>query len=695
MSRHLEKSIVLISSASSVDREAKVIGTGFAFYRTQYHTYFLTCAHVVKDVGGEENVLVNNTPAEVVAIGNKSGFDLAVLRAVLPSDIRLLKLRILERAKGSKIKILGYYFYGELKRHSAEEIEGEVGERTFLTQSIEGSVEQVTTWKLRITKGLLQKGYSGAPIVDSKQNCVLGVATDMEGNGERGRAISVEALKEIWPDLPPELLDIPKFPKYYFTICICSAVFTFVLGLLSGIAMPNLVSKKYPINIHLINKDMRIKKVDIKSDNSDKVICNYDTPNGDRAVINDCSLVSKPMNVTIEVSKVNNNRPPQGKPDRFETNKNNTRIIKKSELIENDEDPDGNKFKIHQVSPKSVLRVAVIDDNDTIKYTPLNNFVGVDTFDYTLKDSFDEYSNPIEVKVIVKNTKPTGSPINIRFNNKNKQINIDFSNHINDKDRGDKENLTVVVENEETQNDGTVSINPNNNQNLIYTPPQDFTAKDTFYYKVVDRYIDSSGVEFKEESAPIKVTIDFDLELLSEYWKGKGYSWAIERYYTQIFTDLKEERWSAADKITYELMYHIMEMSNDYDDVKNNYLKPNHIRNFPCEHLYIIDQLWKNTSGERSLSFSYQKQKFQELEKITQKDDAKFIREWAKVLGWFNGTIWTNRDEWNDYQKEKPKGYYPMGGMFIGSYNYREESLDEQKVDAHRQSLINCSKIKP
>ena len=512
MSRYLEKSIVLISSASSVDREAKVIGTGFAFYRTQYHTYFLTCAHVVKDVGGEENVLVNNIPAEVVAIGNKSGFDLAVLRAVLPSDIRLLKLRILERAKGSKIKILGYYFYGELKRHSAEEIEGEVGEKTFLTQSIEGSVEQVTAWKLRITKGLLQKGYSGAPVVDSKQNCVLAVATDMEEKGKSGRAISVEALKEIWLDLPPEVFEEPRFPKYYFTICIFSAVFTFVLGLLSGIiAAPNLVSKKHPINIHLTNKDMRIKKVDIKSDNSDKVICNYDTSNGDRVVLNDCSLVSKPMNVTIEVN--NNNAPPKGDPDELESFKNTPQIIQKSELMDNDEDPDGDKFDIQRVSLDSVLRGTVKYDNDTIEYTPPNNFVGEDTFKYTLKDSFGEPSGFIEVKVLVKNRRPTGNSREIDIDSLKNETLIPVSNDIDDEDSGDKENLTVVLQEQETEKGGTVRVNPKNSQTINYTPPQDFTTKDTFYYKVVDYYVDSPNRDLRkgEESLPIKVTVNFDL----------------------------------------------------------------------------------------------------------------------------------------------------------------------------------------
>ncbi len=78
MSRQLEKSIVLITSAD--DRKKNVIGTGFTFYREQNYTYLLTCAHVVEDVGGEESLLVDGISPEVVAMGDIQGFDLAVLR---------------------------------------------------------------------------------------------------------------------------------------------------------------------------------------------------------------------------------------------------------------------------------------------------------------------------------------------------------------------------------------------------------------------------------------------------------------------------------------------------------------------------------------------------------------------------------------------------------------------------------------
>ena len=56
----------------------------------------------------------------------------------------------------------------------------------------------------------------------------------MEGKGERGRAISVEALKYIWPDVPLELLDLPKVARNY-------PLYAFFVGLLLGIPTQNFI----------------------------------------------------------------------------------------------------------------------------------------------------------------------------------------------------------------------------------------------------------------------------------------------------------------------------------------------------------------------------------------------------------------------------------------------------------------------
>ncbi|MCL2939418.1 MAG: serine protease [Trichodesmium sp. MAG_R02] len=215
----LEESIVLITSAS--EKKANVIGTGFAFHREQNYTYLLTCAHVVEDVGGKENVRINNNndiPAEVVAIGNIHGFDLAVLKVKDILSLPLLELMILSEEKkiNYHINIPGNYLYTN-KIPEFKPITGRISQRSKVIQF----QEKVVVWELKIEKGKLQGGYSGAPVVDLKTGFVVGVTTHMEGQNEEkgkvGRAISIEALEKIWSDIPPTIYQQLKRKNYTLT----------------------------------------------------------------------------------------------------------------------------------------------------------------------------------------------------------------------------------------------------------------------------------------------------------------------------------------------------------------------------------------------------------------------------------------------------------------------------------------------
>ena len=202
---NLAESIVLITSAS--DRKANVIGTGFPFYREENYTYLLTCAHVVKDVGGEENVRVNNNndiPVDVVAIGSIHDFDLAVLRIKGLLNFPLFKLRVLSRDKEKicQVNISGNYLYSEDKIPECQTIRGIIDARGKVIKS----QEKVGVWELKITQGKLKPGYSGAPVVDLETGFVVGVTTHKEGRNEQegkvGRAISIEAIEKIWAKIP-------------------------------------------------------------------------------------------------------------------------------------------------------------------------------------------------------------------------------------------------------------------------------------------------------------------------------------------------------------------------------------------------------------------------------------------------------------------------------------------------------------
>ena len=173
---NLEESIVLITSASDNSRKADVIGTGFAFYREDNYTYLLTYAHVVEAVDAKENVLVNDIPAEVLAIGDVKNFDLVVL-GVENLNIELFSLTSFSVAENLKFRTAGHFLYGEEKKILLETVEGTLGKKGFARKNH----QTVAAWKLLINEGdRLRKGYSGAAVVDLETSGMLGIAIDME-----------------------------------------------------------------------------------------------------------------------------------------------------------------------------------------------------------------------------------------------------------------------------------------------------------------------------------------------------------------------------------------------------------------------------------------------------------------------------------------------------------------------------------
>ncbi|NTV64599.1 MAG: trypsin-like peptidase domain-containing protein, partial [Oscillochloris sp.] len=191
-------SIVLIQS-----REAgnSAIGTGFIIHQAGEHSYILTCAHVVRDVGGATQVLADARPAEVVALGEDNALDLAVLR-VAPLEGRAALVLRSGGTFGQAVRIEGYFKHASY--HRLEPIEGQIT-RSF-TLSDTGKRHFVTAWNIIIdAQQKLRSGYSGAPVCDAASGAVLGVMFTSEGQ-QQGQAITLEALRHIWPTMPEGLV---------------------------------------------------------------------------------------------------------------------------------------------------------------------------------------------------------------------------------------------------------------------------------------------------------------------------------------------------------------------------------------------------------------------------------------------------------------------------------------------------------
>ncbi|MGD1806972.1 GUN4 domain-containing protein [Dapis sp. BLCC M126] len=595
MSKISNDSIILIKSAK--ENKANVIGTGFAFYRKQGYTYLITCAHVVEHVGGEGNVLVNGEiPAVIIAIGNTQGFDFAVLRIEANLDIPLLKLKSLEKAENRKFQIPGYYLYAEEKKIRLQTIEGVFGKKSFLTQNN----QKVIAWELLINKGhRLHQGYSGAPVIDLTTGSVSGVATNMEKDNTKGLAISVEALKEIWPEVPSQIFEQSKNSKISPRYLIYSSIFALFIGFI-GFFLGKLLSSNQEYSndsfaVDIINKDeVNIENVSIETAKDRDVPCKFEGEN-----VYSCGQGSKPIKVSITVKKVQISAPPLS--STTDTTNLDVHIINKDGV--NIESKDG--INIENVD------IETAKDRDVpCKFDGKNVY------------SCGQVSQPTKLSIIVKKVqvKPTIRP----------------------------------------------------------SPP--------------------SEEPIKEPTKP------FNLE--EELERLKINNTKIIKKYKTINQLLNNKKWGAADQETYFLIFEIMFLDGKYEfDYNEQILSPNHVRDIPCKHLSLIDKIWKNASDDKSFSFSYQKKIYQKYEKDQKgKNQQLIIEEWGQELGWFNGKKWNEYKDWDErgYQasdgEEVPKGYFPLGGMFITPYSNLEDqvkNLTSNKAKAHADSLEKCDQIQP
>jgi hypothetical protein len=213
MSDSLQESVILIRSSNH--RAHKTFGTGFSAGCEGQATYIVTCAHVVKDILDEirdsedksAGITADDVNATVVASGSQDskGIDLAVLCVEKP--LGHLPLRCVSKLKGKPFKTAGYQ-RDDTGNVTARPLDGSFGESIKV-----GSGKRATfakAWDLKITSNHhLQEGYSGSPVVNGNGH-VVAVVNMREGEGISGTAISVEALKTVWSDMPPHLFWQPR-----------------------------------------------------------------------------------------------------------------------------------------------------------------------------------------------------------------------------------------------------------------------------------------------------------------------------------------------------------------------------------------------------------------------------------------------------------------------------------------------------
>jgi len=184
------------------------------------------------------------------------------------------------------------------------------------------------------------------------------------------------------------------------------------------------------------------------------------------------------------------NRIPVAMDDAITTNLN-TDI--KIPILDNDTDADGNSTIVrNSITIKSSPQngIIVVDPvTGIVTYKPNSGFTGYDSFVYTVKDVYGAESNTAIVTIAV-NIKPTGNP-----DNSNTTAGTPVTVRVLDNDNAPAG--TTVTKNTDPAH-GTVVLNPDGT--FVYTPNPDFSGKDTFTYRLVNK----DGLQ----SDPITVTVN-------------------------------------------------------------------------------------------------------------------------------------------------------------------------------------------
>ena len=191
----------------------KQFGTGFAIHCDEEATWIVTCAHVVKS-DTNVSLLVDGKRAEVYANGRsadrKDKIDLALLRVSGLRPNHTWPLNPANR-RTEDCEIPGWWEF--IKPPKDQVLRGECLKANLcrpFSRTEEGTLI-ARAWDLEISgDGLLQAGFSGAPVICPATGCVLAVVTTNEESCKKGTAICISHLRDIWPDIPDNLLSPPE-----------------------------------------------------------------------------------------------------------------------------------------------------------------------------------------------------------------------------------------------------------------------------------------------------------------------------------------------------------------------------------------------------------------------------------------------------------------------------------------------------
>ncbi|KPA19578.1 hypothetical protein MHK_000199 [Candidatus Magnetomorum sp. HK-1] len=198
-----EKSVFLVESISE---DIDDFGTAFVIYKDKKYIYLITCAHVVKKVGGVNNILVANYPICDSMIS--SNCDVALLMIKNDNNAEFIPLSVEVNANdGAKIKAYGFHLFDRSKKmYAITPTNGNFVNHGFTRRT--KKIDKIKILNLDFDDdNRLQAGYSGSPVLIKSNNRVIGVISHLIGKGEKGIAISFETIIDIWSNHLPQIFE--------------------------------------------------------------------------------------------------------------------------------------------------------------------------------------------------------------------------------------------------------------------------------------------------------------------------------------------------------------------------------------------------------------------------------------------------------------------------------------------------------
>ncbi|MEL7038730.1 MAG: PQQ-dependent sugar dehydrogenase [Cyanobacteria bacterium J06592_8] len=195
------------------------------------------------------------------------------------------------------------------------------------------------------------------------------------------------------------------------------------------------------------------------------------------------------------------------------------------DVLLNDSDPDNDPLSITSVGATDNGGVVTINGtSDGLLYTPATNFVGTETFTYTVSDG-NGGVNAATVTINVNNLNDDPVAVNdtfsIALNSSNNALNV----LANDTDADVSDTFTITNVSAGS-NGGTISIN-GSNDGLIYAPAPDFIGSETFNYTITDSSGSTSTAQVSVDvaelsSPPVSNNLVLQLDGSSATTDGSG-----------------------------------------------------------------------------------------------------------------------------------------------------------------------------